>query len=121
MWRHRYPFYGRHHFYGRGHFNGNGHFMGPYQYHLEPSVQPLITGLWVALLLVLVCAFLLWSSRKKVAVSGYGYRPAPLPHQPNALEILRQRYALGEIDDVTFENMRERLEALDARERPPND
>jgi uncharacterized membrane protein len=95
--------------------------MWRHQYHLGPSIHLLITGLWVALLLVLVCAFLIWSSRKKVAVSGYSYRPAPLPHQPNALEILRQRYALGEIDDVTFENMRERLEALDARERPPND
>jgi len=29
----------------------------------------------------------------------------------SALEILRQRYAAGEIDAVTFEQMRERLEA----------
>ncbi len=30
---------------------------------------------------------------------------------PSALEILRQRYAAGEIDGVTFEQMWERLEA----------
>ena len=49
------------------------------------------------------------------------YHPTPPPSQLSALEILRQRYARGEIDDATFQNMRERLEASDARERPPND
>jgi uncharacterized membrane protein len=33
------------------------------------------------------------------------------PADPPALEILRQRYAAGEIDAITFEQMRERLEA----------
>jgi uncharacterized membrane protein len=32
------------------------------------------------------------------------------PVQPSALEILRQRYASGEIDAATFDMMRERLE-----------
>jgi len=31
--------------------------------------------------------------------------------QPSAMDILRQRYARGEIDAVTFDQMRERLEA----------
>ena len=34
----------------------------------------------------------------------------PPLYQPSALEILQQRYARGEIDDVTFQQMRERLE-----------
>src|SRR5205085_5542551 len=33
------------------------------------------------------------------------------PPDASPLEILRQRYAAGEIDAVTFEQMRERLEA----------
>ncbi|QBD75573.1 SHOCT domain-containing protein [Ktedonosporobacter rubrisoli] len=33
------------------------------------------------------------------------------PAQPSAMEILRQRYARGEIDGATFDQMRERLEA----------
>jgi putative membrane protein len=33
------------------------------------------------------------------------------PVQPSALEILRQRYARGEIDAATFDLMRERLES----------
>jgi len=33
------------------------------------------------------------------------------PADPPALEILRRRYAAGEIDTVTFEQMWERLEA----------
>ncbi len=39
------------------------------------------------------------------------------PAQLSALEILRQRYARGEIDGETYEHMRERLEAS----QKPND
>ncbi|GAC1363122.1 MAG: hypothetical protein NVS2B12_33890 [Ktedonobacteraceae bacterium] len=35
------------------------------------------------------------------------------PQQPSAMEILNQRYAHGEIDAVTFDQMRERLQAAE--------
>lgn len=43
----------------------------------------------------------------------------PSSREPSALEILRQRYARGEIDTATFEQMCERLEASREREKPP--
>ena len=41
----------------------------------------------------------------------YAYQYGTPSAQPSALDILRQRYARGEIDAVTFDQMRERLEA----------
>lgn len=40
----------------------------------------------------------------------------PPREEPSALEVLRRRYARGEIDAATFETMRERLNASGARE-----
>jgi putative membrane protein len=37
------------------------------------------------------------------------HRPAPIVAKPSALEILRERYARGEIDAETFEDMAGRL------------
>jgi hypothetical protein len=39
------------------------------------------------------------------------YSPGPPPSQFSAMEVLRQRYARGEIDAATFDSMRERLES----------
>lgn len=71
---------------------------------------------WIFLLVLLIA----------VMVRGFGYRrwyrptyayhysmPPMRPGQPTALDILRMRYARGEIDATTFEQMRERLEASD--------
>ena len=43
------------------------------------------------------------------------YRPGTPPNQASAMDILRQRYARGEIDAVTFDQMRERIEATQAQ------
>jgi putative membrane protein len=59
--------------------------------------------LWIAVLVVLVWALIRWLERKG--------RPSgtPISGNPSALDILNQRYARGEIDSATFEQMRERL------------
>ena len=71
------------------------------------------TILWIAVLVVLVWALIRWLNTRTST-------PVPPPSSgvqsgPTALEILQQRYARGEIDTATFEQMRERLEASDAR------
>ena len=73
-------------------------------------------------MLVLV-GLLIWGLIRLFSTRGRHYpmppRYNPVPptftagmpsSQPSAMEILRQRYARGEIDAATFENMRERLE-----------
>ncbi len=77
-------------------------------------------GLWFLLPLLFLGKFfwlvllglLIWGVvRRFSARQTPFYRPGVPPVQPSAIEILRQRYARGEIDAVTFDQMRERLEA----------
>jgi len=71
------------------------------------------TILWIAVLVVLVWALIRWLNRKTThSVPPYTSTPTS---GPSALEILNQRYARGEIDTATYEQMRERLEASSAR------
>jgi uncharacterized membrane protein len=67
---------------------------------------------WFIILALLIVSVIRWASfnRRHVPYFHYGHYGMP-PIQPSALDILRQRYARGEIDAVTFEQMRERLEA----------
>jgi putative membrane protein len=58
--------------------------------------------LWIALIAVLIWAVVRWLNKQNI------HTTTPTP---SAMEILRQRYARGEIDAATFEQMRERLEA----------
>lgn len=70
------------------------------------------TIFWVALFALLVWTLINWLSRKNNTFVAFPPGTPPPPHAPlSAMEILRQRYARGEIDDQTFQNMRERLEA----------
>jgi uncharacterized membrane protein len=73
--------------------------------------------LFLALLAAAIWALARWSQRNRT--SAMPPTPHVPPNQPSALEVLRQRYARGEIDATTFENMRERLQAADTPERPP--
>ncbi len=73
--------------------------------------------LWIALLVVLVWAVIRWVDRRTTPTTPP--YPSASPGGPSALEILRQRYARGEIDTATFEQMRERLTASGARENQP--
>jgi len=87
-----------------------------YGQHLDYSWLPgmllsvLTTVFLVALLIGLAWILLRWILPYILPVIAdiFGWPPA---ENPPALEILRQRYAAGEIDAVTFEQMRERLEA----------
>ena len=74
------------------------------------------TLLWIALIGLLVWALIRWLSMRNAPFIGYQpmpprYQSMPPTYQPSALEILQQRYARGEIDDATYQQMRERLEA----------
>ncbi|GLV56824.1 hypothetical protein KDH_36630 [Dictyobacter sp. S3.2.2.5] len=69
--------------------------------------------LWIALLGLLVWAVIRWFERR-LSASGPGGSGTPV-RGPSALEILSQRYARGEIDTATFEQMRERLQTVDTQ------
>ncbi len=63
--------------------------------------------LWILLLAVLIWALITWLNRRWNIP-----QPRQESLQPSALstrEILEQRYARGEIDQSTFQQMRERL------------
>lgn len=59
---------------------------------------------WIALVGLAIWALLRWLMTR-------GKRLSIPPTEPSAMEILRQRYARGEIDTATFEQMREHLES----------
>lgn len=74
---------------------------------------------WIGLI-----ALIVWAVSRWVAPRIRGGSGAPLMSgaalanaQPSAIELLRQRYARGEIDTTTFEQMTERILASEARER----
>jgi len=83
---------------------GDGFFWLPGMF-----LSVLSTLFWIALLIGLVWAILslLMPSIRPMLTDIFGTKST----EASALEILRMRYAAGEIDTVTFEQMRERLMA----------
>lgn len=73
--------------------------------------------LWIALLVVLVWAVIRWLERRTTTPTSLAQETPT--SSPSALEILQQRYARGEIDTATYEQMRERLVASELRENEP--
>jgi putative membrane protein len=79
---------------------------------------------WGGMLLMMVsCLFwfgllglALWAILRRVGVRAPTQEPSG---GPGAMEVLRQRYARGEIDDATFARMRQQLEGTMGRDAPP--
>ncbi len=64
---------------------------------------------WAAILGLLVWALVRWLTTRTSTSEPTG---------PSAMDILRQRYARGEIDTATFEQMRAQLEASTPNRQP---
>jgi putative membrane protein len=78
----------------------------------------------IAVLIVLVLALVRWFSRELPSHTNRPWNSStqPLASPPDrlAMEILRQRYARGEIDAATFDQMRERVEASARADQQPS-
>ena len=71
--------------------------------------------LWIALLVIIVWALIRWLNHR---TRGPIWPTNTVPESGHtAIEILRQRYARGEIDATTFEQMRERIESSTASQQ----
>jgi len=71
--------------------------------------------LWVGVIALVVWALIRWMATGTRSTGS----PWTGPTGPSAMEILRQRFARGEIDATTFEQMRERLEGTSPRTNEP--
>ncbi len=80
---------------------------------LNMTMMMLGLTIWLALLALLVWAGIRWLNRHMTDPTRQRYTPPE--GGPNAREILSKRYAQGEIDATTFEQMRETLEGTDNR------
>jgi putative membrane protein len=70
--------------------------------------------LWLVLLGLLIWGLIRWLGGRTFHPTGHDSSSPPR----SALDILQERYAHGEIDETTFEHMRERLMASSAEGQP---
>ncbi len=101
-----------------------GHFLPHFGFGWPLWPHLLWAGLaglfWLGLLGLLIWAALRLFRRRPVAPYGGPWQAyAAPPAGQSAIEILRERYARGEIDAVTFQQMLERLHA--STPPPPNE
>lgn len=91
--------------------------------HGWPTALLLLGGLsrlfWLILLAVLVWVAIRWLTTHSGPSTPHAPTGTPI-NQLSAMEILRQRYARGEIDAATFDQMRERLEGSQGQSQPPH-
>ncbi len=73
---------------------------------------------WIALLSLVIWGLVHWLGNRGASPFQPWTTRQP-PAESSALELLRQRYARGEIDGATFDQMRERLEASYGPRMPP--
>lgn len=93
------------------HFD-SGFYAGPHWSLLERLlIGGLSTLFWLAVLGAIAWAVVHYVRRRNAAP------PAALADEPSVLELLRRRYALGEIDVEMFESMTVQLLASEERER----
>ena len=104
---------------GRDFGPGVAGFDGPGHWVMGLAFMGLSLLFWVGLIALVAWALMRWVLPRlrglpaMAAMSGGAMQAA----QPSAVETLRHRYALGEIDTATFETMVERILASEARER----
>ena len=65
----------------------------------------LLGWLWMVVLWVAVIAFVVWLVRRTGGYCGHGYHE----HRDSAIEILKERYAKGEISKEEFESKKKDL------------
>jgi uncharacterized membrane protein len=93
-----------------GHVFEHGHGWGP-----TLPLMMLEVVFLIALFTILAWAMMQWATAR---TRSKEWNTSDLPPGLPSLEILRQRYARGEIDAATFEQMRERLEASYRQDHP---
>lgn len=85
-----------------------------------PYTWPMMLGMffwgffWLALVGIATWAFVRWLAGSAI----HPIRGRTSPAELSALEILRQRYARGEIDTTTFEQMKNHLEGSREQQVP---
>jgi uncharacterized membrane protein len=95
-------------YWGAGRFGGAPG-AGPVPTH--PWMGLLFMGISLAWLLgpLLITMAYLWYHNRRVALASHAPVDGLIGDDPSALELLRRRYVVGEIDTPTFEEMTERL------------